>query len=266
VTADQILKHVELTEFFKEVARQEASRILASADLEAFIDRPEEFIAELLAAILAALGDRSAEMVEEAREYAEVLGLRMLSEEEAEAIAEEENDAFLVAAIPALLLAAMPARDQVARMIEGAGAQSVAASLAQPATREAIFATFTSAVKTTAATHVQGLERAVIQVALELTDGEDSFEWVAVMDGGTCDETFDNSCAPRHGEVKTLPEWDEVGRPGAAHLICSIYAPGEGSYCRCQLSAVDVPNRLASPVDVADAIKAGKSRAQELYT
>lgn len=50
--------------------------------------------------------------------------------------------------------------------------------------------------------------------------------WVSVLDDDVC-----NSCNWRHGERKTMDEWDEVGLPGSDELVCD-------GQCRCELEEV----------------------------
>lgn len=49
------------------------------------------------------------------------------------------------------------------------------------------------------------------------------FVWIAVMDDGSC-----ASCEKRHGKSRTMAEWDALGAPGSAVLICR-------RECRCSL-------------------------------
>lgn len=51
----------------------------------------------------------------------------------------------------------------------------------------------------------------------------DKFMWLTVGDEAVC-----SSCEPRHGEVKTMKQWQQAGVPGSANLKC-------GDECRCSL-------------------------------
>ena len=81
------------------------------------------------------------------------------------------------------------------------------------------------------------------------------------MDNDVCDDDFDNSCAPRHGWNLSLDEWDQVGQPGDQNLICSMYAKGGGSNCRCVLVPGSETEPLPGPYDVSAATKAGRDAA-----
>ena len=50
-----------------------------------------------------------------------------------------------------------------------------------------------------------------------------SFMWVTSGRDNVCP-----SCEPRHGQVRTMPQWRRVGLPGSASLLC-------GAECNCQL-------------------------------
>jgi AcrR family transcriptional regulator len=267
ITAERILSHVEQTEYLKEVARREAARLLESADVQEFVDDPDRFTEALLAAILLALGPRAKELSEEARDYAEALGHGRIPDADLKKLTGTTDDDFLLLALPILLVATEPARAQVERMVTGASASTVATALESEATRKALLAPLTSAVKSAAATYMQGVSRSVTDLALEMfsDNGTDTLEWITVHDDAVCDDVFENSCKPRHGKVLTRDEWDEVGRPGAPQLICSIYAKGGGSNCRCELVPSLVPAGILNPIRVTDAIRAGKERAAALF-
>lgn len=71
------------------------------------------------------------------------------------------------------------------------------------------------------------------------------YKWVAVLDKRTCPE-----CASRHGLVKTLEEWEQVGMPNeiwaSGGPTCEIYNPGS---CRCYLVPVEeVDESLDRPI------------------
>src|SRR4051812_25127315 len=95
---DAILRHVEQTEFLKEIARREVSRLLTTSDIRQMLDDPQRFVDELLAAILANLGATSAMMAEEARQYATTLGLAALSDEEVDDAEKNSRSNFIAIA------------------------------------------------------------------------------------------------------------------------------------------------------------------------
>lgn len=57
-----------------------------------------------------------------------------------------------------------------------------------------------------------------------LAETAEKFMWVAVEGG----EHSCPSCEPRHGQVKTMKQWNKAGLPGSAALICN-------EECRCHL-------------------------------
>jgi len=272
----KILNHVEQTEFLKEVARREVSRLLANSDVRQMLDNPQRFVDELLAAILLSLSDRLAAMAAEARDFAAAAGLARLSAREVAAVEEESEDRFLILASAALFTALLAVDAQLQRALAaGVSATTLNASLASEATREALLAGFEATARSASATFFQELDRGIVDAAVQATNdgsvllGEETlFEWLAVNDSHTCDDQIENSCLPRHNVVMTLDQWDEMGRPGSPQLICSIFAKGGGSYCRCQLveSGMIGSGDQINPVDVTDAIRNAKERAALVYS
>src|SRR5438128_1816673 len=145
---DRIRKHVEETEFLKEVARREAARLLASADVRELADDPNAFIEQLLAGVLAAIGGRASEMASEARQYATEIGLEALSDAELEQILSDSSDSFIGDAVPLLAAAAEPARQQIERMLDaGVDVAVIEAALGADSSQEALFAPFDSMLR-----------------------------------------------------------------------------------------------------------------------
>jgi hypothetical protein len=120
---------------------------------------------------------------------------------------------------------------------------------------------------------VNAVEKAVLQASAEetvsaaLDQGEEEpmMEWETREDDKVCDDLFENSCAPRHGEESTLEEWGAFGEPGSENLICTIYAKGAFSNCRCVLRAAGGAGKMSGPINVAAAAEAGKQRAIDLF-
>jgi hypothetical protein len=254
----RVVTHVERSEYLKEKARIAAAEVLEDADLSEALLSPEEFTEELLALLLIVLGPLAAEMKAEARDYAQVLGLRKLAEDDDE---DEEESRFILIALPLLTAALLPIRDLLERMDDAAlSEETIAAALAAAATRQALLSSLESAAKRAAAQYLSDVARGVMEAAL--TDFIGDLEWIAVMDGNTCDDVFANSCAPRHAEVGELAVWDLAGHPGAPNLLCSIYSKGT-SNCRCQLADAALINpKLLNPVNVTAAIVLGRERAR----
>jgi hypothetical protein len=274
----RILEHVEEVEFLKEVARREAGRLVAAADLREILSDPNTFVDTLLTAIIVQIDELVDRLIGESRSYAGALGLAAISDDEAAKAKDDERDLFILLARPAMLAALIPVEAKLQQAIDdGVSGATLNAALDADTTREAYLSGFDSVTRSMAATYVQNADRAITERAVELTEAgaifDDPeaqpvlFEWLAIMDSHTCDDQVENSCAPRHNVVMTLGEWDELGRPGAPQLICSIYAKG-GSFCRCQLveSGKTGSADKLNPVDVTDAIKAAKERAALVYS
>ena len=191
-----------------------------------------------------------------------------------------EAEATLQAAVERVLSAA---RDQllarladlsatVDRMIASTSLEAVQASLASTATSEALLAPVSSILTAAAAGVVQAVEADVNAEAVASTheqatqDGEDVplFEWQTVQDDRVCSDVLENSCEPRHGQQLTYDEWGVFGMPGDpdSPTICAIYARNAGaSNCRCVLIPAGSAVASPTPIQAADAIKAGRDRA-----
>jgi|SRR5581483_221142 len=265
-----ILDFIERAEYLKEIARQEASQLVNDVDAEKFLDDPDGAIEAMLAALLAALDQYAQEIAEAARTYAVNLGFDLVDAVDIEAVVNDEEHKFILVALPSLTLAAESVATRIESMIaSGVSADALETALSSDATKEALFSTLEAALKSAASAYLQELVRAVVTVAVELKAGQDAqalFEWVAVMDGHTCDDAFENSCAPRHAQRQTLAEWDDAGRPGAPQLICSMFSK-TGSNCRCVLMITDEASepKVLNPVDVSAAIRDGRQRAVAMY-
>jgi hypothetical protein len=234
---------------------------------------PSQFVDELLAATIAGLDSYVDTVIDEARDYAANLGLELLPRDVLDAIRADVERNFLDAARPALASALIPVDQRISDMLDaGVSPSTITAALSSDLTRDALLAGFVGVAKSAAATYIQELDRAIAEAAADATvdaaddeDGPPNFEWLAITDGKTCDDLIENSCLPRHNTVMTMDEWEELGRPGAANLICSIYAKS-GSFCRCVLmeSGKVGSSQVLNPIDVTDAIRAGKERAAHL--
>jgi hypothetical protein len=271
----QILRHVEQTEFFKEIARREVSRLLAAGDVRQMLDDPQAFVDELVAAILANLGATSAMMAEEARQYAVTLGLAELSNKEVDDAEKKSRSAFIAIASEVLFTSLLAVDAQLQRAIDsGVAVETLNATLASAATRDALLIGFEATARSAAATYFQDMERGIVDAAVQATadgapdDQPANFEWLAIDDGKTCDDQIENSCLPRHNAIMTLDEWDGLGRPGAAQLLCSLHAKAGKSFCRCVLaeSGKTGSSEKINPISVTAAIQIAKERAALVYS
>jgi hypothetical protein len=272
MASEQIIQeHTQEVEYLKELARLTVVAILSSVDLQEMLDDPGAFVDQFLAAVLSDLSDYADQVTTAAQSYADTLGLAEVPDGEIQGQQDQAKDRFIEFARPALVAALLLVDERVQRMIdEGIAPSVITRALETDTTQSALLSSFSSVAKTGAAAFLQDVERSTITLAAQLlaqsaeADGEvTDFTWIAVMDSSTCDDVFENSCAPRHNSAATLVDWNDAGQPGAPNLICSIFARGATSYCRCVLepSGVSAVNPLLNPVYVIDAIRAGRARA-----
>lgn len=271
----RINKHVEDAEFYKEVARLTAVSLLGKVSLDEMLRSPAQFVDDFLAALLNEMTDYKGDIADEALSYASDLGLAALDGDMVDAIVQDAERNLLTDSRARLMSALIPVDERISNMLDaGVSADTISKSLASEATRDALLAGFIATARSASAGYVQDIERGIVETSADetVTAAQDSgeeeppnFEWLAILDGRACDDAIENSCAPRHGVVMTMDQWEEMGRPGAANLICSIFSKG-ASPCRCVLleSGKTGTSEVLNPVDVTEAIKAGKERAASL--
>jgi hypothetical protein len=275
---NRIRKHVESSEFYKEVARLSAVAIIAASSLDEMLHSPALYVDNFLAALLDVFDGHRDGIIDEARSYAAALGLVEVPLEDANAIADDAERGLLTDSRDALSAALIPVDDRISEMLDsGISAETISKSFESDATRDALLSGFIATARGAASAWVNDIDRGIAEAAADaideaaaadaaISETQDdeppNFEWLAVIDGRTCDDQIENSCAPRHGVVMTMSEWEEMGRPGAPNLICSIFSK-TGSSCRCLLleSGKTGRSEVVNPVDVSEAIKAGRDRA-----
>jgi hypothetical protein len=265
-TESEIQDHVQTVEYLKESARLEADAIAGGADVADILDSVDDFAAAILEALGEAVGPMLESARREAEQYAEILGLEY-DEMDLDATEQDARDEFAGWALPIVLASLAPAVQTVQDLTtSGLSSDTIAATLASEGTRDAILARFDSALRSVAASMVQEVETSLLAAAAAFTDqqsqnaGEEplTLTWVTCEDKNVCEDSFDNSCGPRHGSQATLAEWEEMGGPGSPNLICEMH----GGSCRCQL-ADEGPGD--SPINVSEAIARGKERARQEY-
>lgn len=72
-----------------------------------------------------------------------------------------------------------------------------------------------------------------------MRDLDGDFMWVAIEDANTCE-----SCDERHGESKSMEEWQVEGLPRSPALIC-------GAECRCELLLVPAEEGADPYIEIA---------------
>lgn len=265
VTEKQILERVEASEYRKELARLLAEGLIDESDLEEIRDDPEAWILAFLAALVASLRAPSSEAAEDAAGTAGDAGLEQPDPETRAAIRAEAEREFIEQAGAALLAALLPLRDVLIRAErEGVEPETMAAALGGT-TGTGLLGSVRSAAKRQAVSLIQATERAVLRQALEQTSRPSSsaatpdpvYTWITLQDDNVCEGFVEEACRHRHGQQRTLERWRAIGLPGAPNLRCSSRQPN----CRCMLEFSSESPSVPEPVEVGEAIKAGKARA-----
>jgi hypothetical protein len=88
-----------------------------------------------------------------------------------------------------------------------------------------IFNEFRNSVKSTA---TGTLKRASDSGEFAYLEENKTFRWVAVADGNVCPD-----CIERHGQVKSMEDWESAGLPATGFTVCK-------EACRCVLIPEEV--------------------------
>jgi hypothetical protein len=274
----RIKEHVSEIERLKESARLTALDLMDTVDPEELLEDAEGYAAALTAALLLKVEPLISGAVEASIAYAQSLGLAEITPAEAETITAEALESFLDnEAEETSRRLESTAGTLLKSVAAGVGLGVILASLQSSAGRTALLAGAAAVFGNGAAGMIGNIERSVLDASADLTVtmnadvgqetfGSESttwtFTWVTVGDGRECSDIVENSCDERNGMTLTLAEWDELGRPGAPNLLCSIYSRKGDSQCRCVLEPADRNGGSnLTRVDVSDAIKAGQDRA-----
>lgn len=268
---------VESSEYRKELAREIARRILAAIDVRELLNDPAGYSADMLEALVRKLkADILADAVRDARAHsATALGLAPLTAAELDRLVTARVKTVVEEAQLQLDTRASEASRQINRTLDaGASVNAVLKSLEGQGGRSALLAGLLGILSQTGAGLVGETERAIIEGAgakvVDIADYRNEppplFEWETRQDDRVCEDVFENSCIERHGRALTWDEWGAFGRPGSENLICSIYAKGAFSNCRCVLrDAGMAEGRSASPLSITTAIEAGRLRARAVF-
>lgn len=262
-----VLAFVEASEYRKELARRLAKALLDEIGIDAILDGIDE--GELLELLLADLGGILGQAVRDTLEHARTLGLSAVEEAAAAATLKSSTARVLKAGLAVLgeRLAALDAA--VDAMLASASADAVRAALGAAAVSEALLAPLAASLSSIGAGLVQGVESDLaIEAVAQTTEtalAPPLWEWQTREDDKVCDADgiFEASCLPRHGKALLLEEWEGFGLPGNpdSPTICAIYAGPGRSFCRCWLILAGSAASTPEPIQIAEAIKAGKDRA-----
>ncbi len=270
----EVLAHVERTEYLKELARLIAKDIGDEVDLEKALTDPG-FAENLIDDLIGALEDHRVltGAASNASRFAATIGLDSLSESDrhellADTVAQimEQGGEIVGSAVKTLV-------DRVGQMsAAGVGDEVISAAIGA----SDLGASISSSLASIAGSIVTQIERDTLAQAREdfstPTDGPQDaqapeeppdWRWVTMEDDRVCEGVIENSCAPRHDQELSEDEWGFMGLPGGFNLICSYYAKGPSSNCRCFLEPAEGSRTSPSPVNVSAAIASGKSRAED---
>jgi hypothetical protein len=268
MTLDQALAYVHDSEYRKELARLIAAGFLSDADLATLLNGGPDAIDELVQRLFGKLDEKLLpQAISDAAAHALALGLAALAAPRV--LAEARLTDVMAEAITQ-----MDTRlEEVSRAVDravGAGAsdEAIRAAVSTDAGREALLAPIESLLKATGAGIIGSAESAVIGGAAAFAAQEDPamlFSWQTRQDDRVCEDVFENSCAPRDGNELTLEEWDAFGQPQGETLICTIYAKGAFSNCRCVLENAESRGAAPGPINISAAIAAGKADAEAAF-
>jgi len=266
------LEFVQGSEYRKQIARELAKRVAQGITVEEILADPATYGDDLLGGLLNLLRTQVIDAAAEAaRLHAADLGLYVVDSGEIAALVDETLSTVIQEAVSNLDNAIQSVARAIGRMQDtGVAEDVIAAALGTDTGSGALLAPVVSVLTQSGAGMVNSVEKAVLQASVTATDllatqqGADEpqlFEWETREDDKVCEDVFENSCAPRHGEQLTSDEWDAFGAPGSENLVCTIYAKGAFSNCRCVLRAANSAGRSPAPINTAEAAAAGKEQA-----
>lgn len=263
-TKDQALGFVEQSAYLGETARRHAHDVLDEADIEQMLEDPDAAAQTILDKLVALLmTDVVWAAATDAQRHVLALGLTEVTNDEA-AQSIEEAIQNLEQIEPELADRIRQVDESLRR--DGTADAVILAALASPAGREAALSPVTGFLQGASAGVVTMIEQGVDDLAQGKTVAavpETKLRWHATGDGNSCVDLPENSCEPRDGIEKTLDEWRALGLPGAGNLLCSMYSRSGLPQCRCKLGNANVARSEPGVLDVTEAVKAGKARANQ---
>ncbi|HQQ75766.1 MAG TPA: hypothetical protein PLB01_00305 [Thermoanaerobaculia bacterium] len=272
----EALRYVESSEYRKEYARQLAKRLAADMDIRRVIDEGGDYAFSLLDDLVGKIKESLlVDAVADARAHAKALGLEGLSDFEIRQVVAASVENVGTEAMHGLE-ARLAELDRALTRMEDGGASlaTIRASVTAEGAAKGLLSGLSSVLTSTAAGIVADIESNVLRSAAFGTDQkmrEDDpdaepplWRWETREDDKVCEDLYENSCAPRHGDELTMEEWGAFGEPQSPNLICSIYAKGAFSNCRCVLEPANAAAN-PEPLNITEAAARGRERAQAAF-
>lgn len=268
-----VLAFVEASEYRKELARQLARNLVSQIGVETLLEGGEQAAADLVTVLGEELAGLTRQALSDALSHAAADGLVEIDEASALQTMRAAIERVLTSARAQLAARLAELDATVARILSASGADALAASLATPATTEALLSPILSILTGAASGAIQAVESDMRTEAVAATREQGQaapgtepllFEWQTREDDKVCQDLIENSCEPRHGQQLTYEEWGVFGYPGDpdSPTICAIYAKNPGaSNCRCVLIPAGSAAATPEPVNISEAAKAGRERA-----
>lgn len=232
--AQEVLRFVQTVEEARQRAQEAVKEELNTLDPERLQDDPTDYLAEIIARVLAVIDDTLDEVGVDVERDMVGLGLNANEQIAIEQVVEDaktDAETSMTAAADGWLSDAI-------RQIDDMNQQEAEIALRQGSI---FLASLVTTLENLLAREADGaVNRVVVGVSDavidHLADAGEVFRWVTVQDKRRCDGPFDEACLPRHGQVKPLDEWQAIGLPKGANLVCSIFNAGLFP-CRCVLAA-----------------------------
>lgn len=263
MTKAEALAYVEQGEYYRERARIEAGNLLDEIPVEELLQDPAGAAGHILDLAVLVLSPIAFDAASDAQKHALTLGLTEVTDEEA-AQAVDEAISHLDTIQQEIADRIQTADENIRR--DGAALATITAVLASAAGRTAFLSPVLGLLQGAMAGVVTLVEQNVMDLAQAKTvqqTPETLFRWRATGDGRSCNDIVEDSCEPRDGMVKTFDAWQEIGLPGASHLLCSVYSRSGLPQCRCTLENATLPHTEPGVLDITDAVKAGRDRARQ---
>lgn len=270
VLISSVLGHIEQSSYLQALAGLIAIRVVQSISVDEY-EQDWNADALLLQTLFVALRKEIVPQVSRATlAFAKTLGYETVDAAEMANIVDLElSDAAATAQVE--IKAAVGSLRQRLRSMADAGLsdKALASTLDAEAVTRALTQRIEAVAKSAAVSFVKAVEASAMLFAQAAKSSEAArlgvvlnWQWITMRDGKACNDTFYDSCGPRHGKSMQMEDWIKNGLPQGAFLLCSIYSRSGISQCRCFLiERGTMQGSQFGPFDMTATLKAGYTRA-----
>ena len=265
MTRSETLAFIGESEYLRESARIEARNVLDTFDVQEVLDDPDkaasDMVDDLVAVLLLNLIGSATSLT---RSHAVDLGFDAVADDEIASIVSEAIDQ--VHADTEAQIADRIKQTDARLRADGTSEEVLSQVVQSPEGRTALLVGVAVILAGAGAGLIALIEQGIMdsaQAAFAASSAETNMplRWHATGDGRSCVGPIQSACESRDGLEKTLPEWIDLGLPGAGNLLCSIYSKSGLPQCRCELAPASSPRAEPGVVDTSETVKAAREKA-----